>query len=89
MMQAASFNTTFDSVNFDNMEMTAAQEKALIAVAEGYSNSEKKTPFKGVYASFASADWVFVFAWDSYGEVANETIYDAALFTLGSITIQQ
>lgn len=89
MMQAASFNTTFDSVNSDNLEMTAAQEEALIMVGEGHSNSEKRTPFKGVYASFATAEWVFVFAWDSYGEAANETIYDDALFTLNSIAIKR
>lgn len=69
--------------------MAAAKEKALVAVAEGRSNSEKKTPFKGVYVSFGAAEWVFVFAWDSYGEAANETIYDDALFTLSSITIKQ
>ena len=89
MMQAASFNTTFDSVNPDNLEMAAAKEEALIMVAEGHSNSEKKTPFKGIYASFATAEWVFVFAWDSYGEAANETIYDDALFTLNSLIIKQ
>ncbi len=88
MMQAASFNTTFDSVSSESLEMTTTQEETLIVVAEGHSNSEEKTPFKGVYASFAAGEWVYVFAWDSYGETANAAIYDAALFTLNSIAVK-
>jgi hypothetical protein len=61
---------------------------AVMAIADGYSDSSRKSPFRGIYASVSNGKWVYLFAWDAFGRDAVGTISDDAIYTIGTIKIR-
>ena len=88
VLQVVSEQSLVNNVTFDASSLKIAGLPAVIAVADGISRTGNGTIFRGVYAGVSSGDWVYVFAWDAFGEVAASTVTQEAALILGSIVIR-
>ena len=87
MIQVVSGQSVVESYRMDATNFYIDGKSAAMAVADGYFDSSKTAPFRGIYAGVGSGTWVYVFAWDSSGIEAVRTVADDATFTIGTINI--
>ena len=79
--------SAINDVRIDPAVSQVAGVPAVVAVADGFSSTGRSV-FRGVYAGMMSGQWVYVFAWDAFGDTATQALRDDATFTLDSITIR-
>jgi len=87
MVEVVSAQSIVDNYKINSSEFSVNGAPAVMAVADGYSDSSRETPFRGIYTGFENDNWIYVFTWDAFGLDAVGSITDDAIFTIQSIKI--
>ena len=87
MIEVVSVQSVVDNYEINSSEISVDGIPVIMAVADGYSDSSRVTPFRGIYAGFKYSEWIYVFAWDAFGLDAVRTITDEAIFAIQSVRI--
>lgn len=83
ILRSISTQENVDTITFQDPSPQIAGRPAVIAVADGFTVLEN-TRFRGVYAGVSTGDWVYVFAFDAFGDANVSTVTQEAALILGS-----
>ena len=89
LIEVVSFQSVVDDYKINSSEFSIDDIPAVMAVADGYSDTSRDTPFRGIYAGFEINNWIYVFTWDAFGLDAVGEIKDEAISTINSIRIMR
>jgi hypothetical protein len=84
IIEVISAQTNIQRYSFENWGANVAGEPASVALAEGHSPTGKQLPYQGVFVGFSHGDWIYVFAWDRFGNEGAEPLANTAQRILAS-----